>query len=179
MSIYTSINVLIEKLDRSIFASDEVPDSIMVVQTLREIMPEIWRYAKNINPRQWEWIMPYIDSDEEIAISTSMYRDAAVSWKLSKEQLYNKKGAGGFFGGLFAISYNLLFFSRDYEESCDFCQGELIYWVWKKGDSDIEILVTECATCLRVNNARTGQSIETHDDDLFRRAVKADLEGFY
>lgn len=179
MSIYTSINILIEKLDRSIFASDKVPDSIMVVQTLREVMPEIWRYGKNINPQQWEWIMPYIESDEEIAISTSMYRDATRSWERSKEQRYEKKGAGGFFSGLFGICYNLLFFSRDYEEACDFCQGELIYWVWKKADSDIERLITECGTCTRASDAHTGQRADIETDDDVRRAVKADLYGFY
>lgn len=179
MSIYTSMNVLIEKLDRSIFASDEVPDSIMVVRTMREAMPEIWRYGKNINPRQWEWIMPYIDSDEEIVISTSMYADAKRSWERSKEQRHEKKGAGGFFYGLFYIFENLLFFSLDYEESCDVCQGELYYWMYRKADSDIERLIKQCTTCTRASDARTGQRVEVEAEDGTRRAVKADLNGFY
>jgi len=179
MSIYTSMNRLIEKLDHSMFASDQVPDPSKIVRSMREVMPEIWRYGKNINPQGWEWLEPYIYSDEELVISESMYKDAVSSWARLKEERYDKKGCGSFFGGLSAIFNNLLFFSRDYEESCDFCQGELIYWVWKKADSDIEILVKECATCLRVSDAHTGQSIETDRDDPIRRAVKTDLDGFY
>ncbi len=80
MSIYTSMNRLIEKLDHSMFVSGQVPDPSKIVRSMREVMPEIWRYGKNINPQSWEWLKPYIDSDEEIAISESMYKDAERSW---------------------------------------------------------------------------------------------------
>ncbi|OWR30427.1 hypothetical protein CDO73_10955 [Saccharibacillus sp. O23] len=176
MSVYTSIRLLIEELDTSLFASAEPPDPFRTVQSMRRVMPEIRRYGKNMNPEDWDRLQPYIESDEEILISEDAYHGARRSWEYAKSRLHDKKGVGAFYSGLARAFDDLLVYSLSWSEGCEVCQGTLYYYVLS--DRGTETLVTSCGTCGGLFDARSGSRILFSEDSSIRRAVKADLERF-
>lgn len=174
MSVYTSIRLLIEELDLSIFASAEPPDPLLAVRTMRRAMPEIRRYGKNMNPEDWNRLQTYVESDEEILISEDAYHGARRSWEFAKSRLHDKKGVGAFYAGLAEAFDNLLVYSLSWSESCEVCEGTLYYYVLS--DLGTETLVTSCGTCGGLFDARSGSRILFSEDSTIRRAVKADLK---
>ncbi|OWA34932.1 hypothetical protein B9G55_14415 [Saccharibacillus sp. O16] len=176
MSVYTSIRQLIEELDRSIFESAAPPEPRYAVLTMRELMPEIWRYGKNMNPKDWDRLQPYIESDEEILISEEAYRDARSSWERIKNQRHEKKGVGAFYTGLAHVWEDLLVYSRSWSECCDRCQGTLRYYVLADDKAASKTLVTSCDICMGLFDASSGELIMAYSHSSIRRAVKTDLE---
>ncbi len=176
MSVYTSIRLLIEELDLSIFASAEPPDPLLAVRTMRRAMPEIRRYGKNMNPEDWNRLQTYVESDEKILISMDAYHGARRSWELAKSRLHDKKGVGAFYAGLAEVFDNLLVYSLSFSESCEVCEGTLYYYVLCERGEEKETLITSCGTCGGLFDARSGLRVFVSEDATIRRAVKADLE---
>ncbi len=147
MSIYGSIHKIITFFQLHIFQQDTFSKHThpVVIEHLRAIWLEIEKHAKNIYPYAVQKYKSHLFEPpaEQIVITPEMFDISRHSYLRLKKSWENEQKVKDFYLLFFWMLQELLFFHREYEESCGVCQGTLYYYI----EEAHKRIVKLCNTC--------------------------------